>query len=197
MHAPGKRVSEDTEILLGVSGFKPVKSVKLLGVTIDRFLTFGPHIDTVVSKCNSLLGMLGRASSLLPTQLLRTAYVSLIRSHAEYCSAVWASAASTHLHKVDVIQKRASRILLHAHRDAHSEPLQRILKLDSLELRRQKHICKIVQRCIDDNYNPVLDNLFSLNNNDGKLLYDNKSRINIGKRRFENFAAEIYMKLWT
>ena len=70
--------------------------------------------------------MLSRASVILPTALLRTAYISLVRSHLECCSAVWASAAYLHLHKIDIIQKRASRIILNKPRDAHAEPLQKI-----------------------------------------------------------------------
>ena len=140
--------------------------------------------------------LLARAASGLPTQLLRTAYIALIRSHLEYCSAVWASAANTHLDKLDRVQKKASRIILHAPRDAHSEPLQKALKLESLETRRQKHITNIVSRCISNDCNPALNDMFELSD-DGTLLYDTTSRIKVGKRRFENFAGDIYVKLVT
>ena len=56
----------------------------------------------------------------------------LIRSHLECCSAV-TSAVSSHLYKLDIIQERASRIILHKSRDTHAKPLQKALKLDSLE----------------------------------------------------------------
>ena len=171
MHAQGKGIDENTEFLLGTNGFKPVKSVKLLGVTLDRYLTFGAHIGTVIAKANGLLGMLARSARILPTQLLRATYISLIRSHLEYCSAVWASAAPTHLRKIDIIQKRASRVILHAPRDAHSEPLQKALKLDTLENRRHSHIIKIVQHCITDSYNPALNELFTASaSNDGNII---------------------------
>ncbi len=192
MHAQGKRISEDIEILIGEETLKPVKSVKLLGVTIDRYLTFGPHIDTIISKANSLLHMLSKASVMLPTALLRTVYISLVRAHLESCSAVWASAASSHLHRIDVVQKRAVRIIMNKPRDTHSAPLEKTLKLDSLESRRHNHIINIVRKCLLNDYNPALDGLFNWCPTNDHIIYNKSCRINVGKRRFENFAGELF-----
>ena len=194
MHAQGKRIAEDIEILIGEDWVKPVKSVKLLGVIIDKYLTFGPHIDSIISKANSLLYMLARASVILPTALLRTAYISLVRSHFECCSVVWASAAYSHLHKIDIIQKRVPRIILKKPRDAHVEPLQKILKSEDLESRRHQHIISIVLRCLQNEYNPALNGFFEMNSEDNYLVYNNSYRINLGRRRFENYAGEVFNK---
>ena len=191
MYAPGERIDNNIEILLGNVGVKPVKTVKLLGMTLDRYLSFGPHIDLMISKTNGLLGMLARTAAMLPTSILRTVYISLIRSHLESCSGVWASAASSHLHKLDIIQKRAARIILQKPRNTHAAPLQQILNLETLTTRRHRHIKHIVQQCLNNTYNPALDELFSWNANESCMSYNNKYRINIGRRRFENYAGEL------
>ena len=71
----------------------------------------GQHIDEVVNRCHGLLGMLRRSTIFLPKVLLKLIYTSTIRSQLEYCSATFYKAATTHLTKLDIIQKIASRII--------------------------------------------------------------------------------------
>ena len=118
--------------------------MKLLGVTLDRHLTFGQHIDKTVKKCHGIIGTLSRAAPHLPRELLRMAYVALIRTHLEYCSATFASASKTQLNKLDTVQKIASRVVCRAPRNSHSAPLLAALELDTLATRRTSHVEKIV-----------------------------------------------------
>ena len=62
---------------------KPQKTVKLMDVTLDQHLTFGPHIDIVTNKCQGLLGILARATRYLSKELLKLIYTALIRSHMQ------------------------------------------------------------------------------------------------------------------
>jgi len=101
---PGKKIPNDFEVFLDNCAIKPASSVKLLGVTLDRHLTFGEHIDNTVKKCHGILGALTRASPFLPRDLLRLAYIALVRSRLEYCSAAFASASQSQLTKLDTIQ---------------------------------------------------------------------------------------------
>lgn len=87
--AQGKRLPADFALEIEGCKISPTHSVKLLGVTLDRFLNFGEHIDNVVKKCHGLIGVLARAAPYLSRELLRLAYVLLIRSQLEYCSAIY------------------------------------------------------------------------------------------------------------
>ena len=82
-------------------------TVKLLGVTIDKHVTFKPHIDLITKKCHGLIGVLSRASTCLSQRLLRTVYVALIRSNLEYYSAVIGMASKTQLNKLETIQNNS------------------------------------------------------------------------------------------
>jgi len=64
---PGKTIPEDFHLTLDNVIIKPEKTVKLLCVTLDQHLTFGPHIDSVVNKCQGLLGILAKAIIYLKT----------------------------------------------------------------------------------------------------------------------------------
>nr|XP_047133812.1 uncharacterized protein LOC124811930 [Hydra vulgaris] len=123
-------------------------------------------------KCK---GLLGYSANELPQELLKSAYTSIIRSQLEYCSAVFAPAANIHLHKFDVIQKIASRIITRAPSNAHSSPLQEKLGLESLKTRR-------------------------IFNTEGGLLCsrdDRASRIKIGDKRFSRYAISIFNEMNT
>ena len=67
---PGKPIPNDFQLTLDNCTIRPQKTVKLLGVTLDQNLTFGPHIDNVTSKCQGLLGILATATPYLPKKVL-------------------------------------------------------------------------------------------------------------------------------
>ena len=50
--------SHHPQVFLGGSLLPPVKTPKILGVTLDPQLTFGPHAKTVVAKVGSRLNVL-------------------------------------------------------------------------------------------------------------------------------------------
>ena len=190
-HAPGKRIPIDTEIVIADSSLKPLKQVKLLGITLDVGLTFGQHINSMVGNCKGLLSVLSKAAPMLPSELLRMAYISLVRSRLEYCSAVWSSASATNLKRLDSLQKIAVRIIDHAHRSAHSQPLMEKWNIKPLHERRVVHIAKIVEMAIENKYHPTIDIIFEADDQ-GNIIEETRTRINIGRRRFEVTASLVY-----
>ena len=177
----GKKLPHDFHLLLNNCTVQPQKTVKLLGVTLDQHFTFGPHIDNVVNKCHGLLGTLARATPYLPRQLLKLSYTALIRSHLEYCSSLFTSAAKTHLKKLDTIQRIAARIIYEVPSDTHAEPLLILLQLDHLCDRRELHLAKMMKSFVSGKCHPAM-----------KLLVDQlpygalsvpQSRTALGKRR--------------
>jgi len=126
--------------------------VKLLGVTLDQHLIFGPHIENVANICQGLLGILAKATIYLPKELLKLMYTALIRSHMEYCSSIFSSAAKTILKKLDVIQRKAARIIYEVPRDAHADLLLLFHKLDALNDRREVHLVNLIKSFISGKY---------------------------------------------
>ena len=188
--SPRRKLSSELEIVLDGVSIQPSHHVKLLGMILDRHLTFGDHIDNTVKKCNGVIGMLSRAASHLPRELLRAAYIALGRTHLEYACAAFASASKSQLKKLDVVQKIASRVICRAPRDAHSAPLLEMLHLESLDTRRRAHIGKIVDAALSGNSHPSLTGMFTKDSN-GLTTNDHTARIGIGKRRFSIFAKDI------
>jgi hypothetical protein len=180
---PRRKLPPDFILTLDNCIIKPENTVKLLGTTLDHHLTMGPHIDKIVLKCHGLLGVLRKAAPYLPQELLRLAYMALIRPHLEYASATFISAAKVHLKRLDIIQKISSRIITGAPRNAHSLPLQQALRLQSLETRRQEHVIALINAMVEKRSHPHFHDIFSVNE-DGTLSHDKTTRIGFGKKRF-------------
>ena len=190
--ASNKKIPEDFNLLIDANVIKPSNSAKLLGFTIDRHFTGGDHIDAVIRKCSGLLGVLRRAAPCLPRELLRLAYISLIRSHLEYASAVLAPYSSTQLAKLDTVQRKAARIIMGLPRDAHAAPLLENLRLPSLESRRRHHIVDLVERALSGHSHPTLGGFFRRLGPGGLVTGDCTARVGAGRKRFRVHRALVY-----
>ena len=189
--APSKKLDDNVEITLCDTKLTPLKSVKLLGITLDRHLTFGEHIDNTVKKCQGLLAVLRRAAPMLPKELTKLAYTALIRTHLEYGSSLFARAANTHLKKLEIIQKIAARIICQVPRQAHSAPLLEELKLQNLNERRNNHILEIVLSFMSNEKHPAFNTFFTANT-DNTIHRAIAPRTTAGKKRIAHFGAELY-----
>jgi len=190
LKSPRRRLPEDYRLEVGGVAIEPAKNVQLLGFTIDHHLTFGDHINKTVKECNGILGVLSRAAKYLPRELLKLAYIALIRSRLEYGSAVINSAAKTHLHKLDIVQKKASRIICHAPRDARSDPLLEALNLRPLQERRDEHILKLVSSILSKEIHPALQTMIEVGAG-GRLKEDVYRTVAAG-RSFRATATRLY-----
>ena len=185
---PTKKLPMDLCINLDDTPIPVSSSVKLLGFILDRHLTFGPHIDSTVVKARGILQRLRQASKWLPQELMKLAYISLVRSHLEYCSAVFSGAAETHNLKLDTVQKIAARLICNASRDTHAEPLLQKLGLDKLKDRRKAHVTDVVKSILDGQSHPTLSSILCLNDSRTEITLPS-TRTKIGFRRFAVQAA--------
>jgi hypothetical protein len=60
-----------------------------LGVELSEDLGWEPHINKTISKANKVLGFLRRNIGKCPQDINEKAYLTLVRPHLEYSSAVW------------------------------------------------------------------------------------------------------------
>ena len=105
----------------------PLTSVKMLGVTIDRTLSWEAHISTFVKKCNSILFCLYKIRHHLTTEVRQL----LIQCHAFpyilYCLSVWGGAAACHMQRVQRAINFGARVVSGARARGHISPTLRAL----------------------------------------------------------------------
>ena len=85
--------------------------LKLLGVTFDDTLSYSFHLRSLASRANQRIGFLKRASPILDAESRQRVYNGFVRPTLEYCPLVWMSSPSSHLKKLDQIQRRALHII--------------------------------------------------------------------------------------
>ena len=81
--------------------------------------------------------MLNKLKHFLPDYIMKTLYSSLIESHLQYCTLLWANSHVTHMRKLQLLQKKAIRIITSSHYIAHTDPLFAMTKH---EIRRSVQI---------------------------------------------------------
>ncbi len=143
-----------------------------------------------MNTCNGLLGVLRRIAYLLPRQLSKQFYTAIIRSQLEYASSLLVPVARTHLEKLDVIQRKAARIICQVPSDSHSDPLLQELGLQSLQERRIHRLLNIVSSCLDGNCHPELRNKFLKEDSTNTKLSLPTARTSVGKKRFSYVGAD-------
>lgn len=81
---------------MGGTEIQIVDEIKLLGLTIDKKLTFNSHVTRICKKAANLYKHLARAAKIdwgLSPEIIKTIYVAVIEPVILYASSVWASAA--------------------------------------------------------------------------------------------------------
>ena len=74
---------------VGGEQVKRVAGARFLGVWVDEGLKWAGQIERVRSKVGQLLGVLGRAGSVLGGRSLLSLYNGLVLPHLQYCLMVW------------------------------------------------------------------------------------------------------------
>ena len=86
-----------------------VDSERFLGVILDSSLSWKTHISALAGKISRNSGILFKLKGLVPENVLKLVYNSLIQSHLNYCSNVWGLGSKSSLDKIFRSQKKAVR----------------------------------------------------------------------------------------
>lgn len=137
---------------LNGSPIETVKSHRYLGVTIDRYLSFGQHINETRAKLNDRLNMLkvicGIKNGSHP-QAAVSIYTALIRSVIEYGCTVTYNAKRTNRRKLDVTNNQCLRRATGCTRTTPINALTAIAGQNCLEHRLEYVTGKTIARCFE------------------------------------------------
>ena len=139
-------------IEIGGTEIKQVSCTKFLGIYLDNLLKWDAHINYIVKKISSGLYALNSMKRYLTKHNLTSLYYALIHPHLMYGCLLWGNTFKKHLHKIEVMQKKAIRIICHANYNASSDPLfkdKHILKLNDIyKLLTMQFMYKIQAECV-------------------------------------------------
>jgi len=116
-----------------------VSNFSFLGITINESLNWNNQVNNVVMNISRINGILNKLKNVLPKQILKTLYNSLIIPHLMYGLLVWGYKAE----KVSKIQRQSIRIISKCkNKFDHTEPLFKELYVLKFE---QIFILKVIQ----------------------------------------------------
>ena len=132
-----KKNTDNVKININGNEIKQVNFTNFLGIYIDEHLSWAQHTDYLSKKIARNVGILSNLKHFLHMYIMNTLYYSLILSHLQYCTLLWANTYITCLNRLRILQKKAVQIITQSHYFAHSDPLfsklqQLLLKLDDL-----------------------------------------------------------------
>lgn len=111
-------------------------SIKTLGLTLDKTLTFNKHIDLSVEKALKLIAVLYPLlnwKSKLNTSNKLSVYKAIIRSTLLYACPVWNGCAETHIKKLQMIQNKCFKIICNLPRSYPTHSLHRLVNLPTIK----------------------------------------------------------------
>ena len=133
-----------------------VQNVKYLGLWLDSSLRWGKHINETREKVSKFLNIFKALSGPgwgIHPKHLRRLYIAIMRSRMDYASFLYDDSNKTHLHKLEIIQNQAMRIIGGFIRSTPVHVMQCELGLPPLNIRRSflagKYILK--SKAIQDN----------------------------------------------
>jgi hypothetical protein len=99
---------------------QPTNSAKYLGITLSSNLNWNEHICNVANKGNRTLGFLKRNLQVSSTSIKEQAYKGLVRPQLEYGATVWDPYQAKWARKIEMVQRRAARWVLHRYHNTSS-----------------------------------------------------------------------------
>ena len=177
----------------------PYQEIKLLGINIDRSLSFNNHICKICKKTSQQVRVVTRLPKLIPTNAKLALYKAAILPHMTYCSTVWHFCKCTDTHKLEHIQECALRAI---YRDWYIsyEQLLKWVNLPTLRNRRLLDITIIMYKVKYDICPTYISDLFVKNQSKYNLRIKEFeipgfNTINYGKNSVRYIASVLWAKL--
>ena len=128
----------------------PVPFARDLGVYLDQRLSYDTHITNTVSGCFNQLVHINRIKHVLdrPTLLLLTK--RFVFTQLFYCSSVWANTSKANIHKLQLVQNFAARIILGLKKFDHISEGLKSLGILKVKDRLDVHDAVMVFKCLNN-----------------------------------------------
>ena len=187
-HVPSKGIHSLT-LNIDNTNIEKVDEFNFLGLILDSNLNWKKHTEKIANKCSKMIGILNRLKYVLPLEIKKLLYNSLILSHINYCIMAWGYKGN----RLIKIQKRAVRIITLSGYNSHTEPLFKQLNLlkieDQLKLQELKFYFKYIHRHL-----PVYLLNWQITPNVNIHLHDTRKSKNIHTARTKHEFAKKCLK---
>ena len=147
--------------------------VSLLGLEIDSKLNFDSHISKLCKKSAGQLNALCRLGYLIGFEEKKILINSFIYANFNYCPLVWHFSSKKSINKIENIQKRALRFLLHDY-SSNYETLLKKADRCTMEVKRLRTLALEIFKALNEKSPSFIRNYFEKNDSSISKKYDLK-----------------------
>ena len=119
----------DLQLSINSHVLKRQQTVKYLGIFVDENLNWSTHIHQLSLQLARYSGLFYRLRKLVPPDVIRMLYHSLVQSKVQYGIAVWGNAAKTRLQELNLRLNNIIRTITFSSKFCSVTPLYKKLKL--------------------------------------------------------------------
>ena len=177
-------------------------TITVLGLTLDRTLTFYPHIAKLCKSSHFHIRALRHIRSALSDDMATSIAVALIQSRLDYANSVLFGTTASNIHKLQSIQNTISRIVLPRLSHLPASSLLSHLHWLPIHLRIEFKLALITYNTLANSQPTYLRSLLvdyrparSLRSSDQQLLVPPPLTTNFGRRAFCSSVPRIWNKI--
>ena len=119
-----------------------VYEFNFLGLIIDANLNWKAHLNAIGTKVSRIIGLLHKLKYVFPNNILHSIYNSLIMPYLNYSLLAWGTMSN----KIELLQKKAIRVLYSKTPIAHTTPLYIKMKQPKLSDLYTCHLLKLYHK---------------------------------------------------
>ena len=155
----GRNQHEEVTMQLRNTKITSVDEVKLLGVTLDKDLSFTPHIRNLCKKVAKQVNAMSRLSSMLSPQTKWSVFNSFVKSNFAYCTVVFHHCGVQNDKKLEKMHERAIRVVYNDYVSPYKTLLERS-KRKLLYEEREDMLIELVFKVLHGLSPPIDNNMF-------------------------------------
>jgi len=169
------------------------KSFKFVGVHLDENMSWDHHINHVINKISSSNFALNQLKKIVPINIRKTVYNSLVKPHLEYAIISWGNSKCEGIKRLKTKQKQAIRNVANAKFNAHVDPLLGTLKILNFEDTLKCHTAEFIKSLFLEKLPTSFKDIFK------PMLSDRVVKLTVEKpklKAIETFPNVIFPKVW-
>ena len=124
-------------------------TLRILGVTLDKNLTFKPYVNEILKKIYAKIATLSRLKHFVPKYILVSLYKTYVVPHFEYCSPILLGISKTLKQKMESANEYGLRTILNAGSNCKYDELLNLASMQSLEQRRAIYSLSLVYKSVN------------------------------------------------
>ena len=183
------RIPDNTTINCNNETIKVSHHVINLGLHMDRFMSFSPHIDAISRKVSGILMYLNKIKDYFDDETRVLVVQSLVSSVINYCIKIWGTTSSMYIEKVQKLQNFAARVAVQGVRKYdHITPTLEKLKWIRIKERYSYEVCLFIFKILRKQYPswlycfPKVGNNRNASTRQNEDLFVRKYRTYLGSR---------------